>query len=55
MKSPTAYDDQGRKFDAEATSTSGGQRTTPRLDSRAQLVVDEYNAFERSRLHVNEN
>jgi len=49
------YDDQGRKFDADGNLndwwTEGDAKA---FEARAQLVVDEYNAFEvRPGLHVN--
>src|ERR1019366_2228097 len=49
------YDDQGRKFDAEGNLNDWWTEADGKsFDARAQLVVDEYNAFEPlPGLHVN--
>ena len=49
------YDDQGRKFDADGNLNEWWTADDAKaFDSRAQLVVDEYNAFEPlPGLHVN--
>jgi putative endopeptidase len=49
------YDDQGRKFDAEGNLNDWWTEADGKaFDERAQLVVDEYNAFEPlPGLHVN--
>jgi putative endopeptidase len=49
------YDDQGRKYDADGNLNDWWTAADAKaFDDRAQLVVDEYNAFEPlPRLHVN--
>ena len=49
------YDDQGRKFDADGNLNDWWTEADAKaFDARAQLVVDEYNAFEMlPGLHVN--
>jgi len=39
------FDDQGRKYDAEATSAIGGLRGCQEFEKRADCTANEYSSF----------